>query len=129
MKISPRIYAKSLVETAGKDNEKVARRFWHILQKNKQYRDLPKVLDAIDEEYAKLNGLGVAQVFSSAALALDEQAEITKRLETKFGYKVFLKQTIKPNLTGLMVKLNNQIIDMTLENKTEKLKNILISKK
>ena len=50
----------------------IARNFWHILQKNKQYRDLPKILEALDIESAAAEGKTLVKVYSDKELSNSE---------------------------------------------------------
>ena len=139
MKILPKIYAKTLIDTANANNvKKIAANFWYKLQKNKQYKDLPKVLEMIDEEAAEAENKILVKIYSKNALSVTETETISKNLEKKFN-KVIIsekqvpsvsrKQTsfilqnhIGKDITGTVVKVGDKIIDMSLENKINKLK-------
>lgn len=124
MKIKPQIYAQLLVEglKTNTDLAKVAENLWHALQKNKQYRDLPKILELVDVEYAKQNNSTLAEVYSSSPLLENEQAEIKVKLEKKLDCKVMIKNIIDENYGGITVKIDDKIIDLSAAGKIEKLK-------
>lgn len=129
MKIKPQIYAEALLESKAEPRV-LAEGFWHTLQKNKQYKDLPKILDALDEVYAKKNGLTLACVYSSEKLDESELSAIRNQLsasgkrQAESG-KLLIKNIIKPNLTGVIVKIDDKVIDLTVEGKIERLKKVI----
>jgi len=84
MKIKPQIYAQTLVDSASSENLKqISRNFWHILQKNKQYRDLNKVLDAVDIEATRRDGKILAKIYAKNELTEYEQQTIMEKLQKK----------------------------------------------
>lgn len=148
MKISPKIYAKTLVESASSENLKqISRNFWIILQKNKQYRDLPKVMDLIDEEAARRDGKILAKVYSREKLDEKTMEDIKSRLSLRGGNrsnlesndrlprpagarnddKIILQNIVGKNMTGIVVKADGKIIDLTAESKINKLKKIFLN--
>lgn len=127
MKISPKIYAKALVESAGRDNKNIAARFWASLQKNKQYKDLPKILDLMDEVAAERDGKILAKIYGKNELSEPEKKTISEKLEIKFEKQVILK-FYPANVTGIVIKVDDTIVDLSVENKINRLKKVLISK-
>ena len=84
MKIKAEIYAQTLIATAKPANLKViAKNIWHKLQKNKQYKDLPRIIEALDAEYAKANDLNLAKVYSENPLSDSEIKEISHQIQTR----------------------------------------------
>ncbi len=126
MKIKPQQYAQMLIEsvTEKSDLKKIAASLWHSLQKNKQYRDLPKILELIDEEFAKKNKLTLAKVYSEDRLSETEIENIRKKLElenSNIQYSIFNIQ--KKNLVGgITVKIEDKIIDLSVTDRINKLK-------
>lgn len=130
MKLSPSIYAKTLIGSAKTDNLKtIARKFWYKLQKNKQYKDLPKILDQIDFENAKAENKILAKIYSKIELSETEKQTISDNLKKKFQKEIILKNISNKNITGVIVKVDDRIIDMSLEGKLEKLKRKLVEEK
>ena len=151
MKIKPQIYAQLLVEGLNSDSDiaKIAENLWHTLQKNKQYRDLPKILELIDQEYAKQNNLTLAKVYSEKELAGGEIEEIKTKLinysssfretrvekacpehksngfSTSSNHKYMIKNIIDQNSGGIIVKIDDRSIDRSTTGKIEKLKSQL----
>jgi F0F1-type ATP synthase delta subunit len=125
MKISPKIYAKSLIESAQDNNLKnIATKFWYILQKNKQYKDLTKVMDAIDEQAAEKENKVLVKIYAKESPSEAELQILTEKIEKKLGKKIITK-ILSSNITGYLIKADDKIIDLSLENKVNRLKKIL----
>lgn len=137
MKIKPEQYARVLVDSLDEkiNIKEVAENFWHILQKNKQSRDLPKILNLIDEEYAKKNNLILAKVYSEEKLSDKQLTEIKNRLpllskerlgEVKSNKNNFvIKNIIDKNSGGITIKIDDQVIDLSTETRLNNLKRII----
>jgi F0F1-type ATP synthase delta subunit len=129
MKIKPQIYAQMLVEILNEksDVKNIAEKLWRLLQKNKQYRDLAKIIDMVDQEYAKRHNLVLAKVYSENKLDETQTKEITDRLALKFGKKFILKPIIDKNCGGIAVKVDDKIIDLSVTGKINDLKKRLVN--
>lgn len=126
MKISPKIYAKTLVETeSNSDLKKISRNFWHILQKNKQYKDLPKILDLIDSEAAQKENKKLVKIYSKNALSQTDLDSVREKLEKKLNSVIILKNICGKNITGIIAKMDDQYIDLTLEDKVKRIKKVI----
>jgi F0F1-type ATP synthase delta subunit len=127
MKIKPKIYAKLLLESIDHpDRQKLVANFWQLLQKNKQQKELPKILDELENLFAKKNGLIIANIESGVELAKPEVESIKQRLldssplrgEAGWGGKtIIVKSKVNSSLHGIIAKIGDQTIDLTLENK------------
>ncbi len=125
MKISPNNFANALIDSAEPDNLKIiARNFWYKLQKNKQYKDFAKVLDAIDLESAKIQNKILAKIYSKNELTDQDKQTINEKLEKKFQKAIVLKNIIGKNITGIIIKIDDKIIDLSLEGKLDKIKRL-----
>jgi F0F1-type ATP synthase delta subunit len=131
MKIKSKIYAELLLESIKEnvDMKKIAANFWHLLQKNKQYKDLPAILNQLETLHAEKSGAKIAYVETGKELTRLELEIITNRLKNyiipvKIGIQsnIILKTKINPSITGITAKIDNQIIDLSLENKILKLR-------
>jgi F0F1-type ATP synthase delta subunit len=126
MKPTPQIYAQTLISSVNEKNLKtLAQSFWYKLQKNKQYRDLSKILSELDEQSAKNNGKILAKIDTKKELTETELQTLKEKLEKKYNMPVILKNIIGKNITGMIIKVDNQILDLSLENKVNRLKKIL----
>lgn len=129
MKIKPKIYAEMLIKSIKDGNVKdIAKKFWYMLQKNKQYKDLPNILDILEIESAKAEGKVLAKVYSEQTLAKELEKEIVNKLKAKFNQDILIKNILKANVTGIIVKVEEQIIDLSLESKISNLKKVLNKK-
>lgn len=126
MKIKPEQYAKLLAESAKSGKAKdIAKNFWLLLQKNKQYKDLPKILELLDVESAAADKKVLVKISSSKALTVTELKTLSDKIEKKIGQKPLIQFAEKPNITGIIAKFDGKIIDLSVEEKVEKLKKSL----
>lgn len=126
MKVKPQQYAEMLVSTLtdakGAEVKSIAANFWKLLQKNKQYKDLPKILELVDEESAKKNGQVLAKVYSEKELTAEELKAISDKLSAISKKPVVIKNIVKSATTGIIVKVEDKIVDLSLEDKIGKLR-------
>ncbi|MCX6808906.1 MAG: F0F1 ATP synthase subunit delta [Candidatus Berkelbacteria bacterium] len=129
MKIKPLQYAQILSTVILSDSEgshhlkEIAKKFWHLLQKNKQYKDLSKILEELEIESAKKNGKIIAKVYSEKPLTASEIDEIKNKLTKKpLNTEYLIHNTVKMDTTGIIVKVEDKIIDLTAEDKINQLK-------
>ena len=126
MKIKSRLYAQALVELSAEvDKKKVAKVFWEKLQKNHQYKDMGRILDLMDEESAKKDNKILAKIYSQNELSTQEETTLKKNLEKLTKKEIILKKYLKTDATGIIAKLDDFIIDYSLEGKIQKLKSKL----
>jgi len=140
MKIKPTTYTQLLISSLQDkpDFKNLARRFWYMLQKNKQYRDLPKILDELEKVYAEKEGFVIAYVESGEELSEKELEEIKEKLssyrhpEHVSGSQempkqvrhdnIIIKSKINPSITGIIAKVEGKVIDLTVEDKIIRLR-------
>jgi len=126
MKLSAKIYAQTLIQSATEDNlKKLAKSFWYKLQKNKQYKDMGKVLEAIDEESARAENKILAKIYSKNEISDTDKITISEKLKKKFEKEIILQNIIGKNITGIIVKVEDKIIDLSLEGKINRLRKII----
>jgi len=127
MKHKPQTYAEALVEglSSKTDLKKAARSFWYSLQKNNQYRDLKKILNEIDLAEAKKEGKKLAKVYSEKKLSNKEIADISSKVSKKINAKIVVSNIIKDNWSGIVVEVDDKVIDLSTRGKIEKLSKIL----
>lgn len=129
MKISPKNYAAGLIESLDEkaDAKVLAKKFWQILQKNKQYKDLPKILAELDVEYAKRKDMVLAHVYSEKELKEQEIKDISKKIKEKYQKETLIRNVIDANLkAGVVVKIDDKEIDLSVEGRVTRLKKSLI---
>ena len=144
MKVSPSQYAVALIQSAKSDNLGIlAKKFWHLLQKNKQYRDLPKILEDLEIEAAKAEGKTIVSVISEKPLNNIEIEQIKTQLlchpecqrrilqdssaspQNDKNNKIIVRNIVRQGTTGIIVKIEDKIIDLTAESKINRLKQVL----
>jgi len=126
MKLKPQQYAETLIELSSNNLEDVASRFWLKLQKNKQYKDLPIILEIMETEAAKHDGKVLIKVYSDELLEENEMAAIEAKIKSFLGQDIVTKNFIKKNLRGgVIIKTDENIVDLSLKGKLEKLANSL----
>lgn len=129
MKIKPEIYAKVLFDSLSTNEltkEEIAKKFWYSLQRNGQYKDLKNILEKLDQEYARSSKSILVKVYSAKILEKDELLLIEQKLEKKYREKIILENIIKKNsIAGIVVKIGDSEIDLSLEGKIDQLKQLL----
>jgi len=127
MKATPQSYARVLVEALEEkhDASKVAKSFWKFLLKNKNSNQLPLILSALDEEYAKSQNKKLIRVFYSRNLSEEKRSEIHQKLVSRFGPNISTFYIEKPNVTGIIAQGNGKEINLSLEGNINKLKQAL----
>jgi F-type H+-transporting ATPase subunit delta len=126
MKLKPQQYAETLIELSSNNLEDVASRFWLKLQKNKQYKDLPIILEIMETEAAKHDGKVLIKVYSDELMEENEMAAIEAKIKSFLGQDIVTKNFIKKNLRGgVIIKTDENIVDLSLKGKLEKLANSL----
>ena len=126
MKIINKVYAESLIDAldSEKDQSKIARNFWRILQKNKQYQNLGKILDEAEIILATKENKKISFVYSEKELSAEDKKEIGRKLEKFFQTEIILKNIVdEKSIGGIKVKCDGNYLDLTLLNKINQLKN------
>ena len=132
MKITPKQYAQvlyDLVKDADQDQLSVLLgKFVSVLTKNNQVSQLDKIISYFSQIWNKEKGLTQAEIIS--ANKLDEQ--ITEQLKSFVMAKsnnknVEIKQRIKKGIKGgFIIRFDDKIIDSSIKNKLNQLKNQII---
>lgn len=129
MKIKLADYADTLIDVLDEktDLSSVAKNFWKIMQRNGQIKELPKVLELLDEAYAKKNNMSVAYVTSNEALSEETREMIMKNIESKSKNKILLKEKVNPDLlAGIIVRFSGEEYNFSVQNQIFKLKQHLV---
>ncbi len=130
MKLTPQEYAKTLFEslqdTKASDHDKIVENFAEALRLN---NDLG-LMEKIEEEYQKLEkaakGIKVAEVTSAKPLEKKTEHEIIEQLNKLTNANVEIKKKIDENLLGgVVIKLDDTLIDASVKSSLEQLKDEL----
>ncbi len=130
MKFSAKQYAKALMdaiqETNPKDQDKVLDNFAKILADNNDLR----LYDQIAEEFHKLDlakqGIKQVEVKSAHPLSRENEKAIVDELNKLVKGKIELKKEVDERLIGgVLIQMEDQVIDASVKNQLEQLKNNL----
>ena len=130
MKFSAKQYATALIDsledTNPKDQEKVLDNFVKVLA---EHNDL-RLFDQIEQEFHKLDlaSKGIRQVDVKSAHPLNKENEkaIIEQLNKLVKGKVELKKEVDERLIGgVVIRMEDQVIDASVKNQLEQLKGTL----
>lgn len=127
MKLTPKKYAQALVQALdaapGAEQTAVfARNLLRLLRKKKQFRLLPKIMRAFEEQWNARRGIIKLEVVYPEKFA-DLLADLEKKLSEKLGKP--LDMNVKPSKTligGYKVLMDDVLIDSSIESKLQALK-------
>ncbi len=130
MKFSAKQYAKALMdaihETNPKDQDQVLDNFAKVLAENNDLR----LYDQIAEEFHKLDlakqGIKQVEVTSAHPLSRENEKAIVDELNKLVKHKIELKKQVDDRLIGgVVIQMEDQVIDASVKNQLEQLKNNL----
>ena len=130
MKYSAKQYAlalfESLAETDPKDSGTVLDNFVKVLAENNDLR----LFDEISEEFHKLElnkkGIKQVEVTSAHPLTHENEKEILHELNKLVKGEYELKKKVDENLIGgVVIRMDDKMIDASVKNNLEQLKNNL----
>lgn len=129
-KITPKQYATSLYEsikdTHGDELTKRIRNFLLLLKKRKDLKLLNKIFKAFVSIFQEQEGLIDADIISCYQLSDKVRKEIISWLEEQTKRDVHLKENIDQLLLGgVIIKYEDTVIDGSLKNRLNKLKEVL----
>ena len=131
MKISANQYAKTLLElTDGKTNQEVsavALRFIEILQKGKQMKNAPKIIEKFSEVFNAKHGIMEATIITKDKISDGETNKIKNYIKEKYGAKkIIVNNIIDEKIKGgIIIKVGDDIIDASITNQLKKLEKAL----
>ena len=128
MKISAKKYAEALLDATEKENlSEVAKKLWYKLQKDKNYKELPKILENLKVVYAEKKDMILAKVSSPAPLKDEEIQSIDKIIKDTFKKDAYIDNIIDSTLEfGYRIEAKDKVFDNTFKNKISKLKSHLV---
>lgn len=116
----------SLSDTSPKDQEKVLDNFVKVLAENNDLR----LFDQIEQEFHKLDlakqGIKQVEVTSAHPLNKENEKAILDELNKLVKGKVELKKEVDERLIGgVVIRMEDQVIDASVKNQLEQLKETL----
>jgi F-type H+-transporting ATPase subunit delta len=127
MKINSKQYAVALLESLeeNKDNEKeVAKKFAAALISAGQVSRWPEIMEIFEKIWNKKNNIVKADIFSANSLSA-ETINVLKEMikEKSSGIEIKIEQKVdKSLLGGVVLHYGDKVLDLSLKNKIEKLK-------
>jgi F-type H+-transporting ATPase subunit delta len=127
MKYSARQYAQALIEAlegvAPSDEEKILDNFVEVLASNNDLR----MFDDISQEFHKLElvkkGIKQVEITSAKPISRENEHQIVEELNKLVKGKIEVKKTIDEKLIGgVIIQMEDQMIDASVKNNLEQLK-------
>lgn len=101
--------------------EDIVEGFLRFLSSNRELDLLPQVIDLLSQKLKETKD--EAKIVSAIALTLAEEEKIRQYLKRKFGKNFVLRVEIdKGIMGGLIIKVEDKVIDLSLEGKLKALK-------
>lgn len=119
MKITPRKYAQALAQTLeeAKDAKEIIRNLLTLLRRRKQFRLLPKILQAFEEEWSARRGIVKMRVTYPERFE-DSLSELEKHLKEKLGKHIEMHSiSSKTLIGGFRLHVDDILIDASLESR------------
>lgn len=128
MKYTNELYAQALAQSVdGADNHKqIAKDFWYVLQKNKQYRNLRKILDNLEDISATQEGKKLVKVFSGETLDDTMRQRIIDSMKKKTDKPLKIVEIVDKNVFGIILKYDDKILDLSISGKINRFKQTLL---
>lgn len=100
--------------------------FLKVLVDKNRFSVFAEILEAYNASLDDINNISRIQVTSAVEMSKDSQTKLKNKLETKLKKNVVLDLNINPEIiAGLVIKMGDNVIDMSLKHKLEDLsKNI-----
>lgn len=119
MKVTPRKYAQALAQTleSAENSKEIIRNLLAILRRRKQFRLLPKILQAFEEEWSRRRGIVKMRVTYPERFE-DSLSELEKNLRDKLGKHIEMHSiSSKTLIGGFRLHYEDILIDASLESR------------
>ncbi len=129
MKITPKQYAKGLIEAIAEDPDKekfYLENFLKIIVANNDEKNIPHIIDEFKKASETKSGLKEVAAISAIALSGETRELIIRKLESVFSSKIKLSEKVDPKiLGGLILEAGDEIMDASVSTAINKLKHSL----
>lgn len=99
--------------------------FLKILADKKRFNELNEIVQAYSDKVDEINNIKRVEVTSAVKLSDNQKQRVTEKLEQRLEKNVIINWALdKEIIGGLVVKIDDDIIDSSLKNKLEKLSKI-----
>ncbi len=101
--------------------------FLKLLCSKKRSEFLPAIIEDFNQRILLYNGVLTGKIISSQPLSDAQVSEIHDKIASQSGKKVELSQEIDKDLIGgFVVKIKDTVIDLSVKNQLDKLRNKLV---
>lgn len=132
MKITVNQYAQTLFELTQKKKEeeidKVISDFFKMVRKNRQLKQLPKIIEVFSLIWNDKKKIVEAEVTSAQELSLETKSKIERYLQKKYGAeKVVIKSKLDKNIIGgITLRVKDEVFNYSIKETLKKLNRELI---
>lgn len=124
-------YANTLYEvledTHSKDHQKVIDNFIAILFENSQSELYPEIVKIVESLAKQKKDIKKVEITTAKPLEVVEELELIKELNAYLGGNIELKKVVDQGLiSGLVIKVNDVVIDGSVKKRIEKMKSQII---
>ena len=111
---------------SGQINDKIIN-FLKVLINKKRFNELNNIIQAYSDELDKINNIKRVEVISAVELSNEQMQKLTEKLQNKLKKNVIITRSLDRDIIGgLIIKIDDDVIDNSLKNKLENLsKNII----
>ncbi len=111
---------------SGQINNKIIN-FLKVLIDKKRFNELDNIIQAYSDELDKINNIKRVEVVSAVELTDEQIKKLTEKLQNKLQKNIIISREINKDIIGgLVIKIDDDVIDNSLKNKLESLsKNII----
>lgn len=103
--------------------------FIDILVRKGRASDILSVGSSFRKLYNLHCGIIEAEVTTASTLGEDQRSELVKSLESRTGMKVILSERVDPSVRGgIRARIEDTVIDGTIQHKLEQLRNTLLTR-
>jgi F-type H+-transporting ATPase subunit delta len=120
----------SLMNTLFYDNvSKTTQAFIDLLLKKRRIVMLAQTAEAFKDQYNHYAGIIEVEITTSEALSKDQEEKLVQKLQISTGKKITLKPIMDSSiLGGIKARIDDTVIDGTVQHKLETLRKTLIQK-
>lgn len=102
-------------------------RFLLLLLKKKRFVLLPKIISEYKKIYFLESGTTYAKLFSATPLADEDKKTLQDKFERLYDKKISFHYQVDPRVIGgLVLIMSNQLVDLSIKGKLDKLKEKLL---
>lgn len=99
--------------------------FLKILVDKKRFKELNEIIIAYSENIDEINNIKRVEVISAVELSDEQKQKTIEKLQKRLQKNVIAKWTLNDEIIGgLVIKIDDDVIDSSLKNKLEKLSKI-----